>query len=501
MSESLNELKQRVAQLKRLEEITALLDWDQQTNMPPGGAEARSEHAATLSTIRHELATNDAFGSLLAQSEADLTGADPDDDDVRMLARLRRNYDKETKLPAALVTEMARHLALSQEIWVRARQTSDFDHFAPALEKTLELTRQQAEHLGYKDHIYDAMVDLFEPGATHADMEAMFRELKPGLLALTRAIAESGNPVDDSLLHGDFPVARQRILTLEAVAALGYDTRRGRQDEAPHPFCTNFSRDDVRITTRYNEKIFSQAFYASLHEAGHALYEQGSPAHFEATALAGGTSSGVHESQSRLWENLVGRSRPFSQWVYPRLQQAFPEAFSHADAEVYYRAVNKVEPSLIRVEADEVTYNLHVLLRFELETALLTGQLAVQDLPDAWDAKMQEYLGITPPTDADGCLQDVHWSAGLFGYFPTYSVGNLLSAQLWARINEALPALNDQMAQGKFGELLDWLRENVHSFGSKYLPKELILRATGEPLTARYYVDYLSAKYGDIYAL
>lgn len=501
MSESLNQLKQRVAQLSRLNQIAALLDWDQQTNMPPGGAESRSEHAATLSEIRHELGTSDALGNLLTQAEADLEGADPDDDDVRMLARLRRDYEKETKLPTALVTEMARHLALSQETWVLARQKSDFEAFAPSLEKTLDLTRQQAEYLGYKEHLYDALVDLFEPGATYADMAAMFGELKPGLLALTRAIAESSNPVDDSLLHGDFSIAKQRTVTLEIAAALGYDTRRGRQDEAAHPFCTNFSRDDVRITTRYNTKILSEALYASIHETGHALYEQGSPAHFEATTLAGGTSSGVHESQSRLWENLVGRSRPFSQWVYPRLQQVFPDAFARGDAEAYYRAVNKVEPSFIRVEADEVTYNMHVLLRFELETALLTGQLAVQDLPDAWDAKMQEYLGITPHTDAVGCLQDVHWSAGLIGYFPTYSVGNLLSAQLWARINEAIPELNEQMAQGHFGELLDWLRENVHSFGSKYLPKELILRATGEPLTARYYVDYLSAKYGDIYSL
>ena len=306
---------------------------------------------------------------------------------------------------------------------------------------------------------------------------------------------------DASLIHGEFPIEKQKELTLKVVEAIGYDLSRGRQDEAAHPFCTNFSRDDVRITTRFDEKYIAQSLYASMHEAGHAMYEQGSPAKYEATPLAGGVSLGVHESQSRLWENLVGRSRSFCQWVFPMLQATFPDKFTDTIPERWYRAVNKVEPSFIRVEADEVTYNLHILLRFELECDLLTGALTVSDLPDAWNAKMQTYLGITPKNYAEGCLQDVHWSAGLIGYFPTYSMGNLLSSQLWQAAKKSLPELDAQIGSGEFGPLLGWLRENVHGYGHKYLPGELILKATGEPLTSRYYVDYLKTKYGDIYGL
>lgn len=500
-SDSLSKLKSRIARIARLREASALLEWDQQTNMPPGAANARAEQCATLSEFIHELVTSDETGNLLAKSEAEVAGYDDDSDDVRMLANLRRSYDRATKLPGSLVAEIARHTTLAQEIWVAARTRNDFDAFAPALEKMLDLTRQAAEHLGYQDHIYNALLDQYETGATQADVAVMFSDMKPHLIALTKATAEGSTPVDDSIMHGDFPVDKQRTLTKNIVQAIGYDMSRGRQDEAAHPFCTNFSRDDVRITTRFDPKYLSMSIYASMHEAGHAIYEQGSPAKYEGTALSGGASLGVHESQSRLWENLIGRSRSFSAYLFPQLQSTFPEAFSAASPEDYYRAINKVSPSLIRVEADEVTYNLHVLLRFELECALLTGELEVGDLPDAWDAKMQEYLGIIPSTDGDGCLQDVHWSCGLIGYFPTYSIGNLLSGQLWHTINSALPDLDTQIAKGEFVPLLSWLRENVHQYGSKYLPKELVVKATGEPLTSRYYVEYLNKKYSDIYAL
>jgi carboxypeptidase Taq len=501
MSATLPQFKAHVARIDRLTQINSLVEWDQQTNMPPGAAGARAEQSATLSQLIHEMATSEQTGQLLSQCEAELVGQDPDSDDVRLVAVARRNYDKATKLPTALVAEMARHTSLSQEIWVRARQHSDFDAFAPALEKMLDLTRQAAEHLGYKEHIYDALIDQYEPGTTQADVAAMFAEMKPRLVALTQTIADSPHSVDAGPIHGQFPVEKQRALTLQVVKAIGYDLNRGRQDEAAHPFCTNFSRDDVRITTRFNAAYLSQAIYASMHEAGHAMYEQGSPAAYEATPLAGGASLGVHESQSRLWENLVGRSRAFSRYLFPQLQQTFPDQFAQVDAESYYRAINKVEPSFIRVEADEVTYNLHILLRFELECALLTGQLAVEDLPDAWDAKMQEYLGITPHTDGVGCLQDVHWSIGLIGYFPTYSIGNLLSGQIWHAIRQAMPDLEEQIACGEFAPLLEWLREHVHGYGRKYLPRELVVKATGEPLTSRYYLDYLQAKYSDIYQI
>jgi len=501
MSATLPQFKAHFARIDRLTQINSLIDWDQQTYMPSGAAVARAEQSATLSELIHELYTGEKTAQLLTQCESELAGQDPDSDDVRLVAVARRNYDRKTKLPTELVAEIARHTALSQELWVRARARNDFDAFAPALEKMMDLARQQAEHLGYKSHIYDALIDQYEPGTTQADVAAMFAVIKPQLIALTRAIADSGRQVDDRVIYGEFATDRQRALTLDILKAIGYDLQRGRQDEAAHPFCTNFSRDDVRITTRFAPDYLGQSIYASMHEAGHAMYEQGSPVAYEATPLSGGASLGVHESQSRLWENLVGRSRAFSRYLFPHLQQAFPAAFVNADVESYYRAVNKVQPSLIRVEADEVTYNLHILLRFELECDLLTGSLAVEDLPDAWDAKMQEYLGITPHTDGEGCLQDIHWAGGLIGYFPTYSIGNLLSGQLWHAITQALPDLDAQIEHGEFTPLLAWLREHVHGYGNKFLPRELVPKATGEPLNSRYYLDYLHAKYKDIYGI
>lgn len=501
MPETLEALKARLAQMARLEQATGMLGWDQQTYMPSGAANGRAEQLATLSQLIHRMMTDEEMRRLLEAAEAETSGEDPDSDDLRLLARVRRNYDRATKLPESLVAELSRHSSLSHEVWVRARQMSDFDHFAPNLEKMIDLVRQAAECLGYKDHIYDALIDQYEPGTTHADIVTMFADLKPGLIDLRQHITQSSRTVDDKILYGDFSTEKQRELTLKIVQAIGYDTTRGRQDEAAHPFCTNFGRDDVRITTRYDKNYLAMSIYASMHEAGHAMYEQGSPIAFETTPLAGGASLGVHESQSRLWENLVGRSRAFTHYLYPHLIETFPTHFpSGPDAvENFYRAINRVNPSLIRVEADEVTYNLHILLRFELECALLEGSLEVGDVPDAWDSKMEEYLGLTPPTDASGCLQDVHWAGGLIGYFPTYSIGNLLSGQLWHTINAAIPDLDTQITNGEFTQLLDWLRTNVHHYGAKYQPKELVIKATGEPLNSRYYLEYLEKKYKDIY--
>jgi carboxypeptidase Taq len=505
MSQSLSLLKTRMNRILRLQQAEGLLGWDQQTYMPPGAAEARAEQSAALSEFAHELFTSDETGNLLAAAEVETKGLEPDSDDARTLALLRRNFDRATKLPSAFVAELTRHQGHSFQTWLKARENNDFASFIPAVEKMFDLTRQKAEYYGYQEHIYDALIDEFEQGATHASIAAMFADIKPSLVTLTRAIATSKNPVDDSLLHSDFPVEKQRELTLRLVQAVGFDLNRGRQDEAAHPFCANFGRDDVRLTTRYDTGYLGQGIYSSLHEAGHGMYEQGSPPEYEGTVLAGGTSLGVHESQSRMWENLVGRGRPFCRFAFPLIREAFPTAFTgalaNADAETLYRAVNKVEPSLIRVEADEVTYNLHILLRFELESDLLTGRLAVRDLPAAWNAKMEAYLGLTPPSNANGCLQDVHWAEGLIGYFPTYSLGNLISGQLWHAARKALPDLDAQMERGEFAPLLGWLRENVHGYGSKFKPAEVIERATGEPLTSLYYADYLTAKYREIYAL
>jgi carboxypeptidase Taq len=501
MSDNLNQLKARFNQTIRLSEAARLLSWDQQTYMPSAAAAGRAEQAATISQIAHELSVSDEMCRLLERCEADLRGQPDDSDDVRMLQVIRRQYDLNTKLPATLMAEVARHQAIAHACWQRARAANDFSALAPALEKMFDLARQGAEYLGYSDHIYDALIDIYEPGMKYADVAAMFSEIKPRLTRLVYAIAASKVSVDDSLLRGSFPVDQQKSLTQTLVGALGYDLARGRIDEAAHPFCSSSGREDVRITTRYNPELLPQGLYASIHEAGHAMYEQGSPAKFEGTALAGAASTGFHESQSRLWENLVGRSRAFCQFIYPFLVERFPGSFASGGEELLYRAVNRVTPTMIRVEADEVTYNLHVLIRFELESEMLAGTLNVSDLPDAWNSRMESYLGITPSNDAEGVLQDVHWSGGLIGYFPTYTIGNLLSGQLWHAIGNALPNLPEQISRGEFAPLLEWLRVNVHQYGQKYRTAELIEMTTGEPLSAHYFVDYLTAKYSEIYRL
>jgi carboxypeptidase Taq len=501
MADSLTQLKDRLLRVKRLSEVSELLDWDQQTYLPEGAAAARGEQSATLSEVIHETLVSDTTGDLLARAEREIAGLDSESDDARMLAVVRRDFDRETKIPADLVAELSRHAAVAHSIWVRARQENDFASFVPALEKMLDLTRRKAEHLGYDGHIYDALLDAYEPGMKQADVARMFAELKPVLVKLIGAIGASTRPTDTQMLHRSYPVQAQRELTLALAAAFGFDLKRGRQDEAAHPFCSGFNRDDVRITTRFDPDYLGQGLYATLHETGHGLYEQGLPAEYDPTPLGASVSLGIHESQSRLWENLVGRSRPYCEFLFPRLEAAFPTATKGESAESLYRAVNAVKPSLVRVEADEVTYNLHIMVRFELECALLTGTLAVNDLPEAWNERMREYFGLTPPDDSQGVLQDVHWSAGLMGYFPTYALGNVISGQLWHAIRAAIPDLDEQTRRGRFDDLLAWLRANVHRYGRKYLPAELIQKATGEPLTARHYTDYLTTKYTELYAL
>jgi carboxypeptidase Taq len=469
--------------------------------MPPAGAAARAEQLGTLSKLSHEMLTADETGRLLQKAEQEVAGQSLENDDAALVRATRRDYDKAVKLPAELVEEMARTRAVAQEVWAKARAANDFPTFSPWLERTLELTRRAAEYLGYKDRLYDALLDQYEPGTTTAQVEAMFGELKPGLVSLVRMIVERGTPIDDAVLHQEYDTDRQRQLSERLVASLGYDFTRGRQDPTVHPFCTSFSRDDVRITTRFDPCFIAQALLASAHEAGHALYEQGFPPQFERTPLRAGASMGVHESQSRLWENLVCRSRGFWRHFFPQVKDSFPKTLADTDAESFWRALCKVSPSLIRVEADEVTYNLHVLLRFELENDLLEGRLSVADAPAAWNARMQEYLGLTPPDDARGVLQDIHWSIGIFGYFPTYSIGNLLSVQLWEKAVSDMPAIPDQIARGEFAPLLGWLRENVHRHGRRYLPNELVQRVTGEPLQSGPYLRYLTEKYSELYAL
>ena len=498
--EKLNALQNRLQQTHDLNMIMALLGWDQQVNMPPGGGEHRASQMSTLSRIQHEMFTAEETGRLLEAAEAEAAGLDYDSDGASLLRVARHDYDLATRVPTDLVAELTRVTTLAHEKWAGARANNDYAAFKPWLKQIVDLSLQVAEALGYEDRVYDALLDQYEPGMKTATVARLFNELKEVQIPLIRAIAEQG-AIDNSILTRDYDAARQEQFSLEVARAVGYDFERGRLDVAVHPFTTNFGSNDVRITTRYEENWLPGALFGTIHEAGHAMYEQGSGASISGTMLEGGTSLGIHESQSRLWENLVGRSRGFWQAYYPRLKTLFPEVLADTDLDNFYRAINRVQPSLIRVEADEVTYNMHVIIRFELENDLLEGRVSVDDAPEAWNAKYEEYLGIRPATDREGILQDVHWSGGMIGYFPTYTLGNLMSVPFYNQAVAAHPDIPAEIAQGKFDTLLSWLQENIYQHGRKYMPDELFRRVTGQEMSAGPYLNYLKEKYGEIYEL
>ncbi len=491
--------RQRMGVLRDLAQAAALLSWDQNTYMPDGAHEARGQQLATLEALAHERMTDPDLGGLIEELEG--AGLPEDSAEAAMVRQARIEFDRATKLPADLVEALTRHTARARAVWARARHDDDFAAFAPELERMLELKRRQADALGYQDHPYDALHDVFEPGSTAARVKAVFEPLRDATVELVRAIGESQVEVDDAPLRQAFDEALQERFALDTVRAFGYDLEHGRLDRTVHPFATSFSKYDVRITTRYQRSFLNTALFGTLHEAGHGMYEQGIADAYYRTPLEEAVSLGVHESQSRLWENLVGRGLPFWQGAYGRLQRTFPGQLGSVDLQAFYRAINRVHPSLVRVEADEVTYNLHIMIRFELELALLDGSLAVADLPAAWNERYRLYLGVTPPNDALGVLQDVHWSVGLLGYFPTYALGNLMSVQLFEAARAANPDLDDDLRAGRFGPLLGWLRENVHAHGSRYHPDALLQRATGSALDAAPYLRYLERKYGAIYRL
>ncbi|MBX3140885.1 MAG: carboxypeptidase M32 [Trueperaceae bacterium] len=499
VSEALRAFRAEAAILSDLAAAADLLSWDQDTYMPPGAAAGRGEQEATLHALRHGRLTDPAYTGLLDELEA--SGLDPAGSDHAMVRVARRTASRAGRMPRRLVEELARRTASARVAWAKARSEDRFDLFAPELAAVLELKREEADAVGGGGQRYDALLDEYEPGATAASLAAVFEPLKEEQVALLAAIAGSGVQLSDEMLRRAYPVDAQRRVCEATAASFGYDFRRGRLDVTAHPFAIGIGADDVRITTRYDERFLNPALFGTMHEAGHAMYEQGFAPEFHRTPLAHGASLGIHESQSRLWENLIGRSLPYWEGAFPALRAAFPEALGGEDVESLYAAVNRVESSLIRVEADEVSYNLHILVRFELELALLNGDLAVKDLPAAWNDLYRSYLGITPPSDALGCLQDIHWAVGLVGYFPTYALGNLVSAQLFAAARGALPELDADVRSGDFATLLGWLRSNVHRHGSRYLPAELIRRATGSELDSRHYVDYLKGKYGALYGL
>lgn len=497
------DLEQLITYLYRpidLIRASAVLGWDQQVNMPPQGAEARADQSSTLDAIAHELSTSDEARKLLEAAETEVSGDDYDSDESSMVRVVRRHFDQRTKFPTEFVVRQSQAISKAYMAWAQARAESNFALFQTNLEEIVSLEQESAGYLGYTDHPYDALLNQYEPGIKTAQVEKLFEELKTGLVPLVHAIAQA-EPVDDSFFEAqEYDLSRQWDFTMMLLSDIGYDFQRGRQDKAPHPFTTNFSTQDVRVTTRLLKNRPQSAFFSSLHEGGHALYEQGINPKFYRTALDNGATMGLHESQSRMWENQVGRSESFWRRYYPIMRAFFPEQMRDVSFERFYRGINRVKPDFIRVEADEVTYNLHIFVRFEMEKDLITGALKVADVPDAWNAKYQTYLGVTPPNDAQGCLQDVHWTS-MFGYFPTYTLGNLISAQLYAQAQQDIPGLEDGFARAEFAPLLDWTREKVHRHGAKFTAEELLQRELGQTIQAQPLLDYMKKRYGGIYNL
>lgn len=498
--EAYDQLVTKLEELHTLASCEALLYWDERTYMPRGGAEARSNQVALLSGMLHEQFTSPEIGELLEAVEGSDIVSDPNSDEAAVIREERRDYDKATKLPKKLVSEVARVTSLAQGVWAEAREKKDFSIFLPKLKEVIDLKFKVAEAYGYDNEPYDALVDDYEPEMTSAEIEKVFSNLRDELVPLVKEIADSSRKPNMSVVKNDFPAHLQEKFGQEASAAIGFDYGEGRLDVTTHPFCSGIAPGDVRITTRYNPKFFNQAFFGILHESGHGIYEQGLPKDKFGTPLAESISLGIHESQSRMWENLVGRSKPFWKHFYPKAKSTF-DSLKNVDFDEFYFAINNVEPSLIRVEADEVTYNLHILLRFEIERDLFQGKIKAEDLPQVWNDKFNDYFGITPPNDAEGCMQDIHWSAGLFGYFATYALGNLYASQFFAKAKEEMPDLDSQFEKGDYSNLKKWLNENIHSCGKKYKAGELVEKVTGEPLSHKPMMDYLRSKFGELYAL
>lgn len=486
---------------KMLASIQELLEWDERTKMPPANGAYRADQAAYVAGLVHQKQTAPVVGQWLAKLADSALAADPTSDTGAVIKHLQHDYEKQTKLPQSLVEELTRTTVEGQQVWAAARKANSFTAFRPILEKIVGLKKQEAAALGFATTPYDPLLDDYEPGETTANITRVLAELRDALVPLVQAIGESSFRPDIDILARTYPKPAQEAFGALAAAKIGFDFQAGRLDVTDHPFCAGLGPGDVRLTTRYDEHAFSDGFFSILHEAGHGIYDQGLPRESFGLPTGEYVSLGIHESQSRMWENQVGRSRAFWDYFFPKAQSAFPEALGNVPLEDFYAAVNDVRPSLIRVEADEVTYNLHILIRFELEKALLEDELKVSELPAAWQEKYREYLGVVSPTDADGVLQDVHWSAGLFGYFPTYSLGNLYAAQFFAQAREDLGNLDDQLRQGEFSHLREWLREKIHSHGKRYTPAQLAKRITGKPLSHGPLIEHLSTKYGELYGI
>ena len=496
----LEEFKSLLAEISDLSGIAAIAGWDKETQMPKGGADTRATQMSTLAKVIHLKNTAPRIGELLTSLEPQLAVSDTTDGALVRLMRLE--FTRRSKLPADFVAEFSKAQSVAGSVWEAVRPRNDFKSFQPHLEKMFEYTLRAADLFGFDSHPYDALLWDYDPGLQTAHIKDIFSEIRTFTVPLLKKIVAAGETVDYSILDRSFPVDAQRAFALEVAQAFGYDLERGRLDVTAHPFATNFSRDDVRITTRFDEHYFPMAFYGVLHEAGHAMYEQNTAPELRRTPLARGAWSTAHESQSRLWENQVGRGQPFWSHFFPRLKQTFP-SMADVTAEAFHFAINDVRPSFIRVEADEATYNLHIALRFELECEMLAGNLPVADLPEAWNARFQALFDLTPPSDREGCLQDIHWSFGGLGYFPTYTLGNLFAAQFMdrARIDLGGHDLDAAFRRGEFTLLKDWLVKNIHTNGRRYLSQDLCQRITGDSLKVAPLVNYLKAKFEPLYGL
>lgn len=507
MSNAQKKLHEIDREIQLLTHSVALLQWDQETGMPSKAIKERSEQLALLEGMIHDRLTNPSVKKNLDAvgfRESGDVKVDVDAEDFHEKAFLRafgRNWEQASKIPRRLVTEFAKATSQAQAAWIEARKENSFAKFQPHLQKILDLTREKAEALGYQEQIYDALLDQFEPGMPTSEVSRVFGELQTKLTPLVQRIT-SAQKGDDSFRRRNYPKDPQREFSLRVLEDMGYEFDRGRLNESAHPFTTSLGGDDIRVTTRYNEKDLFNALFGTIHEGGHALYELGINPEFHGSVLGEGTSLGVHESQSRTWENIIGRSVEYWKHYFPILQKEyFPEQLGDMDFESFILGVNKVQPSLIRINADEVTYSLHVILRFELELALVNGDLQVADLPAAWNEGMERLLGITPDKDANGVLQDVHWSMGAIGYFPTYALGNLFGAQFFNTLRQEMPDVDERISKGDLSSVREWQRENIHHYGSALTASELCLKVNGEPLNPKYFIEYLEKKFGDLNVL
>jgi carboxypeptidase Taq len=495
VADALEQLKERLAEVMDLYKVVRLLSWDQQTMMPPAGTGHRADQMATVQQLAHERFIDSDVGRLLDELQPLEESLDPDSDDASLIRVARRDYEKAVNVPASLRAEMTRAAAEARPVWVKAKAESDFASFLPSLERIVELKLEYVDCVadGAAER-YDVLLDDYESQTTTAEVRTLFEELKPPLVELIAELRE--RDVDDSFLYGDFPPDRQRELAVEVIDLFGHRPDSWRIDPTEHPFASGPGRDDVRITTNYHPDSL-ESLFSTMHEYGHGLYSHQLPQHLERLPIGQACSLGIHESQSRLWENLVGRSLPFWRLFYPRLRETYPEQLGDVDLERFHAGIHAVKPSLIRIQADEVTYGMHVMLRFELEQDIVDGRVELRDLPQRWNEKMWDYLGVEVPDDGHGVLQDVHWSGGSIGYFSTYLIGTVASVQIWQAASRDLPELSEQVGRGEFGPLREWLGEHVHALGRKFSPQETLRRATGSSLSAQPYLDYLRANYGD----